>query len=214
MESGDGLSGTILVFLSSQTISGVSCPLLMKRAGVSGAISSGIGSYDQGLNMNSGLMVASTTVMGGVSVWLTGGDFLMGAMNGLQIGMLNHAMHDGGIRYYRDQNGNICGEVSEVVVRAPMRTSLAAGIGIEVLGVGFSAYGASRYYKSPFGSEYWRTSSGRFYDSSILQRQSNGKYVRGVQGIRNSKELAKKSVRVPSAVGKTFGGLGVGSRRV
>ncbi|EFM02750.1 RHS repeat-associated core domain-containing protein [Hoylesella marshii] len=62
---------------------------------VSGAAASGIGSYAQSVNMNSGLMVASTTVMGSVVAWATGGDFLQGAMQGMQIGLLNHAMHDG-----------------------------------------------------------------------------------------------------------------------
>ena len=61
---------------------------------VSGAAASGIGSYAQSVNMNSGLMVASTTVMGGVVAWATGGDFLQGAMQGLSIGLFNHAMHD------------------------------------------------------------------------------------------------------------------------
>lgn len=61
---------------------------------VSGAAASGIGSYAQSVNMNSGLMVASTTVMGGVVAWATGGDFLQGAMQGMMIGALNHAQHD------------------------------------------------------------------------------------------------------------------------
>ena len=40
-------------------------------------------------------MVASTTVMGGVVAWATGGDFLQGAMQGMNIGLFNHAAHDG-----------------------------------------------------------------------------------------------------------------------
>ena len=84
-----------------------------------GAISSGIGSFAQGVKMDPGLMLASTTVMGGVAAWATGGDFLAGAMNGLQIGMLNHLQHDGdgGTRLPRDENGDLFGgEISEVVV--------------------------------------------------------------------------------------------------
>lgn len=61
---------------------------------ISGAASSGIGSYAQSVNLNSGLMVASTTAMGGVVAWATGGDFLQGAMQGMMIGALNHAQHD------------------------------------------------------------------------------------------------------------------------
>lgn len=61
---------------------------------ISGAASSGIGSYAQSINLNSGLMVASTTAMGGIVAWATGGDFLQGAMQGMMIGVFNHAMHD------------------------------------------------------------------------------------------------------------------------
>ena len=63
-------------------------------------------------------MDASSSAMGGMVAWVTGGDFLQGALKGLQIGLLNHAMHDGGfgIRYYHDKNGNQCGDISEVVV--------------------------------------------------------------------------------------------------
>ena len=61
---------------------------------VSGAAASGIGSYAQSVNMNSGLMVASTTVMGGAVAWITGGDFLQGAMQGFTVGMFNHREHD------------------------------------------------------------------------------------------------------------------------
>lgn len=39
-------------------------------------------------------MVASTTAMGGIVAWATGGDFLQGAMQGMTIGLFNHAMHN------------------------------------------------------------------------------------------------------------------------
>ena len=62
---------------------------------VSGATASGMGSYAQAVSMNTGLMIASTTAMGGAVAWLTGGEFLQGAMNGMMIGAFNHALHDG-----------------------------------------------------------------------------------------------------------------------
>ena len=61
---------------------------------VSGAAASGMGSYAQSVDMNLGLMVASTTAMGGVVAWMTGNDFLQGAMEGMTIGALNHAQHE------------------------------------------------------------------------------------------------------------------------
>ena len=60
----------------------------------SGALSSGIGSYAESVKMNTELMLLSTTAMGGVAAWATGGDFLQGAIKGLMIGGLNHAQHD------------------------------------------------------------------------------------------------------------------------
>lgn len=64
---------------------------------VSGATSSLIGSFAQSVTktkiMGNGPMIASTTVMGGVASWATGGSFLEGAIQGYQIGVLNHSMH-------------------------------------------------------------------------------------------------------------------------
>ena len=61
---------------------------------VSGASASGIGSFAKGVDMSSDLMLTSTTAMGGLAAWATGGDFLQGAMQGMTIGMLNHSLHD------------------------------------------------------------------------------------------------------------------------
>lgn len=61
---------------------------------ISAAASSGIGSYAQSVNICSELMIASTTAMGGLVAWATGGDFLQGAMQGLNIGILNHDIHE------------------------------------------------------------------------------------------------------------------------
>lgn len=85
---------------------------------ISGAASSGIGSYAQSINLNSGLMVASTTAMGGIVAWAIGGDFLQGALQGMSIGLFNHSMHDGDDnKTYRVlSDGTI--ELNEVVVVA------------------------------------------------------------------------------------------------
>lgn len=62
---------------------------------VSSAAASGIGSYSQSINMNSGMMVVSSAAMGGAVAWATGGDFLQSALQGMQIAVLNHSMHGG-----------------------------------------------------------------------------------------------------------------------
>jgi len=61
---------------------------------VSGASASGIGSFAQSVNVSSDLMIASTTAMGGVVAWATGGDFLQGAIQGMTIGLFNHQAHE------------------------------------------------------------------------------------------------------------------------
>ena len=70
----------------------------------------------------------SSAAMGGLVAWATGGDFLQGALNGFQIGLLNHAMHDDGfgITYYHDKDGNQCGNISEIVVTPTDKTDLFA----------------------------------------------------------------------------------------
>ena len=178
---------------------------------VTGALSSGIGSFAQGIHMNPALMVASTSAMGGFGAWLTGGNVMQGVMQGMSIGLFNHAKHEG-ITYSRDANGNWSGAIPEVVVTPEHNNwgAVATGIGINALSLGFGGYASSRYYKSALGSEVWRTSSGKIYTSSILERQANGKYVRGVQGIRNSRISAMNSVKMPNFVGKTLGRLSVG----
>ena len=62
---------------------------------ISGATSSGMGSFAQSSNWNPYLLMASTTAAGGAIAWATGGDFLQGALNGLQIGAFNFVEHDG-----------------------------------------------------------------------------------------------------------------------
>ncbi|MDY5320854.1 MAG: FG-GAP-like repeat-containing protein [Prevotella sp.] len=76
----------------------------LASAFVSGAAASGIGSYAQVTGMNRGLMVISTTAMGGAVAWATGGEFLQGALQGMNIGIFNHAMHEGG------QSGVVTGD--------------------------------------------------------------------------------------------------------
>ena len=95
---------------------------------VSSAASSGIGSYAKAAKMGTGLMAMSSAAMGGFVAWATGGDFLQGALNGFQIGLLNHAMHDDGfgITYYHDKDGNQCGTISEIVVTPTDKTDLFA----------------------------------------------------------------------------------------
>lgn len=44
---------------------------------------------------------------------------------------------------------------------------------------------------------------------SILDKQANGKYVRGVQGYRNAAKAAKYATKLPRRIGNNLGYLGV-----
>jgi len=81
--------------------------------------------------------------------------------------------------------------------------------------LGINSWVALHYSRSlTFGNKvlldgYWRSGGGRYYSFSVLNRMPNGKYVRGVQGLRYSLNWAKTSVKIPSVLGKGVGGLTV-----
>ncbi len=87
---------------------------------VFGAAASGIGSYAKTIKgLETWQMVSSTAAMGGVVAWATGGDFLQGAMQGMNIGFLNHAMHDDPPSVSTQQEDqNLQNMLPEVVVTA------------------------------------------------------------------------------------------------
>jgi hypothetical protein len=64
-----------------------------------------------------------------------------------------------------------------------------------------------KYTSRPLsGLAYFRTASGAYYTASDLLPQTNGKYIQGVQGIRNGASIAAESVKW---IGRTGNGLGV-----
>ena len=169
---------------------------------LTGSISSFAGSGAQMAGFSSLGVIASTTTAGALTSAILGGSWLDGAMTGMNIGMLNH---EGKVINDGDGTLEAVEPLPEIEVIGHRRV-----FNVSDIGLGFSTYAANRYYKSSFGFEYWKTSSGKYYTSSVLQRQSNGKFVRGVQGIRNSRISAMNSVKMPNFVGKTLGRLSVG----
>lgn len=61
-----------------------------------------------------------------------------------------------------------------------------------------SIYAGYRYTERPLGEGYFRTAKGNLHSLSELKPQANGKYVRGVQGLRIGAKSAKCSVRLLS----------------
>ena len=64
--------------------------------------------------------------------------------------------------------------------------------------------------QNAYGNKYWwRDTKGNYHSTEILEKQANGKYVRGVQGYRNS---YKSALKIASKFGKAsnvVGGLGI-----
>ena len=66
-----------------------------------------------------------------------------------------------------------------------------------------------KYTSRPLsGLAYFRTASGAYYTASDLLPQTNGKYIQGVQGIRNGASIAAESVKWIGRTGNYLGMLG------
>jgi RHS repeat-associated protein len=73
--------------------------------------------------------------------------------------------------------------------------------------------GGVAYYgleKSINNSKYWVDAKGNIRTTGLLKQRDNGKYVRGVQGLRNSQGAAANAASKYAVAGKVVGGLGMG----
>lgn len=61
---------------------------------ITGFISSAVGSATSALKLNASLTIATSALTGGVTAWITGQDFVKGALQGMTVSMMNHALHD------------------------------------------------------------------------------------------------------------------------
>jgi RHS repeat-associated protein len=57
---------------------------------------------------------------------------------------------------------------------------------------------------------FWRDANGNFRSADLLKKGANGKYVRGVQGLRNSNAIAGKAAQSAKVLGSTFAFVGIG----
>lgn len=159
---------------------------------ISGAAASGISSYTQGVSMNAGLMIASATTMGGAVAWLTGGDFLQGAMQGMQIAVLNHSAHDGSghVSYTHDSSGNIQGEIPEIVC-TPDGTSASSDYTSFALAINTTVDCIGKSLKKNGGNSTIG-SNGKFYFRNVGQRGFYGnKYVKTMKLTTIGKGITK-----------------------
>jgi hypothetical protein len=57
--------------------------------------------------------------------------------------------------------------------------------------------------------KYWVDAKGNIRPTKLLEKGENGKYVRGVQGLRNSRAAAVRAASKYAIAGKVVGGLGM-----
>lgn len=187
-----GLSGGLFSMLGSGSFG----------AGLaSGAISSGLGSYLQGLKINTSLMVLSSAAMGGVAAWATGGKFLQGALNGMTVGLFNHGAHPGEI--YRDENGELHCDLPEFECIGKRQTYIKGLDGAitvaswtnTVIDAGADSF-KNYANNSTVGSNY------KFYFRTNDQHPFNGnQYVKTIR----LRSLGTKIGKVTGPVGAAFG---------
>ena len=72
------------------------------------------------------------------------------------------------------------------------------------IGTFSSGYGATKHYKHGDNRE-WTDSKGRKRTSKELEKQANGKYKKGVQGIRNSEKFARDAAAPWKTAGTVLG---------
>jgi hypothetical protein len=113
------------------------------RGFVSGMLSSGIGTFAQNVNLTPGALLTCTTTMGGVSEWATGGNFLQGALRGMQIGALNHGMHlnADGSRYYDIDDVSKEMDGGYVVTARIKNDGIPISAAVSTIGQAFTAFG-------------------------------------------------------------------------
>lgn len=76
-----------------------------------------------------------------------------------------------------------------------------------VLGAGGVAY--SGLENAVANKYWWMDAKGNYNSTKILERGANGKYVRGVQGLRNGYSSALKAANGYKVAGNVVGGLGL-----
>lgn len=188
----------------------------------SGFGSSFIGSFAQSSKWNAWKLVPATTAMGGTLAWATGGSFLNGAFNGLQIGSLNFSEHDNdndGIRYYHDSNNNLHGEIKEVVVypRNIIKSHITTAEAFGSVGTALKVAEGVNKYQSKIrigtnGKVYLPKANGQFYGNQYVRTRLL-KEVKGLKFFSNIYTFSEDYVRLQAALLSDGGNWGVNCKR-
>ena len=130
----------------------------------SGALASFAGSGAQWAGLGKGGVLGATTLFGGIGSASFGGDFLQGAMTGLNIGLYNHTWVENGVKYNNDNPNDITGDIIDGPV-ATGRKPMMMRVG-EVFNKISLAVGSYKYISE---------NAGRDKKGWIHYRQLNGK---------------------------------------
>lgn len=80
-----------------------------------------------------------------------------------------------------------------------------SNLGVSAASLSYGYVGLTTYNTQNFWVKGWTSSSGKKISLEILEKGSNGKYVRGVQGYRNGAKLAEIRATKLNAVSKNLG---------
>ena len=132
-----------------------------------------------------------------------GDNFLQGALNGFQIGLLNHAMHDDGfgITYYHDKDGNQCGTISEIVVTPSDKTDLFAVS--ETANTVVGSVGSS--LKNNAGNSTWGSNYKLYWHAKGEQGFYGNQYVKTMNLVNIGRSITKYT----GIAGKVVNGIDI-----
>ena len=178
---------------------------------VAGVVSSATGSFAQYQTGNKGLMVLCSAAAGGIASWATGGDFVAGALQGLQTALLNHAMHEKGAKIeYTVKDGEIYAMMPEFICTPdPPSTLTLTGDALGVFGLGNTALNSlGESLKDNAGNSTYG-SNGKFYFHNKTERGFYGN--QHVQTTRLT-DVGSKITKVTGPVGTVtnIGQFGIG----
>ncbi len=203
------------------------------RGVFSGVASSCTGSFTHNLNVSDDYRGLLSSAMGGLASLASGGNFFDGVLNGMQIGLFNHLMHDGSYDKQDCING---GELEEVLVWGHRR----AGFGIATAAAAICTSEeiiSNDVVKGNNGKLYFRNFNNHIFQGnqhvkvhpvktiphakafggiiSVLSEMPSVIYAKNVYGV-NSKEFLRAAVVANGRIlggelGAIYGGKVVGS---
>lgn len=183
---------------------------------LSGAVASGIGSLPGSSDRQRLVKLLAGYASGGLVSWTAGESFVQGALRGLNIGLLNHYIHDTRAtkELKADSDGNLYGELAEFVYEGKLseKSGGASAFGLSVSVVSYSnmtadAFGASL---SSFGEKSRMGSNGKLYFYFNGDRGFYGNQNVDVEYLKNHGSSIRRFTKPYGFIGLPINMLAVG----